>query len=252
MNEEEVNEQDRFEARFFGTLPEKEEAGFDAELQRDPALRERYELFVLSVRGIRSGAIPANPSRTEILRSQFKAIDQELDANDRVRPLFRPWMSWAAAALVCLSVGGLWWLAVRDTPERLAEEFAIVEPGLPVLMDTSPRAMDAIMNAYKQEDLPLARRLLMQAVEVEPQNDTLQYFMGIVDLREGDPQGSERWFARVPEQSVFAAKARYGSALCALRQNEVQRARDHLELVAVMADTQFAARSRALLDRLNQ
>lgn len=248
MNEEEINEQDRFEARFFGTMAEAEAAAFDVDLQRDPAFRERYALFALSVRGIRLVGTP----QTDVLREAFNEIDRELDANDRVRPLFRPWMGWAAAALVCLSVGGLWWLAGRDAPERLAEEFAFVEPGLPVLMGTSPHTMDAIMNAYKQEDLPLARRLLMEAVEEEPQNDTLQYFIGVIDLREGHFQASERWFARVPERSAFAAKARYGSALCALRQNEVQRARDQLLLVAGMADAQFAARSRALLDRLNQ
>ncbi|MBK6755591.1 MAG: hypothetical protein IPG69_18870 [Flavobacteriales bacterium] len=54
MTEEEINEQeqDRFEARFFGALPAAAAVAFDAELGRDEALKARYELFVLSVRGI--------------------------------------------------------------------------------------------------------------------------------------------------------------------------------------------------------
>ena len=43
MTEDEFNEQeqDRFEARYFGNLPEAEAAVFDAELARDAALKER-------------------------------------------------------------------------------------------------------------------------------------------------------------------------------------------------------------------
>lgn len=253
MTEDEINEQelDRFEARYFGTMPETEAVAFDAALEGDAELKERYGLFVFSVRGIQSGSSTLDATKSEALRDQFKAIDRELDARPTVvRQLFQPWMGWAAAVLVLVSVAGVWWSAKGETPQQLADEFAISEPGLPVLMGTTPRMMDGIMNAYKQDDLSKARLLLTAAVEKDPQNDTLQYFNGVLEQREEGCAASEGWFARVPAASVFAAKAQFSMALCALRANDIARARKLLSEIATTGDAQLAAKSRALLERL--
>jgi hypothetical protein len=280
MTDDEINEQelDRFEGRFFGTMQGPDAAAFDAELSRDAALKERYELFVLSVRGIRSNTstlsqglrqvdvgsfdhardpevgdvdsiVPQGPE-AETLRERMRSIDQELDArNPVVRPILRPWM-WAAAAAVLAGLSGVLWFMDRDTPEGLADEFAITEPGLPVLMGTSPRSMAAIMNAYKQNDFATARGLLMKAVETDPQNDTLYYFNGVLEEREGGCASAEVWFTHVPASSVFAGKARYNLALCALRSGELSRAREQLDAIAGMQDAQVSAKARELLLRL--
>jgi len=253
MTEEEINEQelDRFEARFFGTMPEAEAVAFDAALESDPAVRERYDLFVLSIRGIQSGGKPLAAEKAEALRGQFKAIDRELDARPTVvRRLFQPWMGWAAAVLVLLGGAAVWSISSSDTPQQLADEFAISEPGLPVLMGTTPRTMDAIMNAYKQDDLSTAGRLLATAVAVDPGNDTLQYFNGVLELREEGCASAEVWFTRVPTSSVFGAKAQFNMALCALRANDIGRARTILGDIEKGEDAQFAAKSRDLLRRL--
>lgn len=278
MTDEDINEQelDRFEARYFGTLPEGEAVAFDAELSRDAVLKERYDLFVLSVRGIRSSlpqglrqedvgsfadsrdpevrgvesVVPQGPE-TETLRERLREIDEELDARPTVvRSILRPWMGWAAAAAVVLSIAGAWWFSEGETPQQLADEFAIVEPGLPVLMGTSPRAMDAIMNAYKKDDIGTARRLLTMAVEKDPQNDTLQYFNGVLEYREEGCASAEVWFTHVPASSVFAAKAQYNLALCALRSGDPSRARDLLGKISATEDAHVAAKARDLLLRL--
>ena len=181
----------------------------------------------------------------------MRVIDEELDARPTVvRSILRPWMGWAAAAAVLIGITGALWFMQGETPQQLAEEFAIVEPGLPVLMGTSPRTMDAIMNAYKQEDFGTARRLLSVAVEQDPQNDTLQYFNGILDHREDRCDSAERWFSQVPATSVFAAKARYNLALCALKSSDLARARDLLGRIVELEDAQVSAKARNLLLRL--
>ncbi|MBK9538262.1 MAG: hypothetical protein IPO12_05895 [Flavobacteriales bacterium] len=229
-------------------MPEAEALVFDADMQRDAALKARYDLFALSVRGIRSSS---QGPEAVTLRERMRVIDEELDARPTVvRSIFRPWMGWAAAAAVLVSTFGAWWFTKEDTPQQLAEEFAIVEPGLPVLMGTSPRTMDAIMNAYKQEDFGTARRLLAVAVEQDPQNDTLQYFNGVLDQRVDRCDSGERWFSQVPATSVFAAKARYNLALCALKSGDVSRARELLGRIAELKDAQVSAKARDLLLRL--
>lgn len=253
MSDEEINEQelDRFEERYFGTFPEADAAAFDAELARDPELRERYELFVLSVRGVQSASTDRVHAVPDTLREQFRAIDRELDGQHvPVRTLFQPWMGWAAAVLVLLGAAGVWWSGGKETPQQLAEEFAVVEPGLPVLMGPSPRALDAIMNAYKQNEITTAGLLLHAAVQQYPKNDTLQYFSGVVALNEGGCATALDWFMRVPDTSVFAGKSRFNVALCALKENDLTRARKVLEDIARSNDAQFAARARSLLARL--
>jgi len=183
-NEFNEQEQDRFEARFFGALPEAEAAAFDAELARDAALKERYALFVLSVRGIQSSRKALKDTKAETLRERMRAIDAELDAHPTVvRSIVRPWVGWAAAAAVLITIAGAWWFMQGETPQQLAEEYAIAEPGLPVLMGTSPRAMDAIMNAYKRQDLGTAMQLLERGLALDPANDTLNYFKGVIAER---------------------------------------------------------------------
>jgi len=253
MTDEEINEQelDRFEARFFGTLPETEAAAFDAALDGDAERKERYELFVLSVRGIRSGDKGLTQGEEQTLRDRFKAIDRELDARPTVvRSIVQPWMGWAAAALVLVGVSGMWWLRQGDTPQELAAEFALSEPGLPVLMGTSPKAMDAIMNAYKHDDFATAQLLITSALKQDPQNDTLHYFNGVLDTRTTGCAAAEASFVRVPSTSVFAAKAQYNLALCAMQAGAIPRVRELLSGITNVEDAQVAAKARDLLKRL--
>ncbi len=252
-------EQDRFEARLFGMLPEVEAAAFDAELAHDAALKERYELFVLSVRGIRSldasgppGTSPASSGRAGARRT-MRAIDEELDARPTVvRSLFRPWMGWAAAAAVLIGLAGALWFTQGETPQQLAEEFAITELGLPVLMGTSPRAMDAIMNAYKQEDFAAAAGLIDASLERDTMNDTLNYFAGIVAMRMDDCNGAAAHWSVLVSTSEFASRALYNEAICKLRAGDVVGAGVLLNRVMATKDAQLTAKARDLLPRLDR
>lgn len=255
MTEGEFNEQeqDRFEARFFGTLPEAEAAVFDAELARDSVLKERYALFVLSVRGIQSSGKVLKNTKAEILRERMRAIDVELDAHPTVvRSIVRPWMGWAAAAAVFIALAGALWLMKGETPKQLAEEYAIAEPGLPVLMGTSLRTMDAIMNAYKQEDFAVAAGLIDAALKGDPMNDTLNYFAGIVAMRMDDCNGAGAHWRVLPGTSEFSSRALYSEALCRLRAGDVVGAGDLLDRVSATKDVQLAAKARDLRTRLER
>ncbi len=217
-----------------------ERAAFEQELAKDPVMQD-------NLAAVRSTIAALKDLGEERLRKQLS--DAELDGSGRTGA-WRKWW-WAAAAVVL--VGGLgWWLMPGETPQALADHYAIKEEGLPVLMGTDPQVLDAIMNAYKQDDLATADQLLELAMLRDPDNDTLLYFTGVVLDREKKYQEAEAAYARIPGGSAYALRAMYRGALCALQENRTEQARALLQSVAAGTDTQLSERAEELLERLNR
>lgn len=213
---------------------------FEKEMADDPSLRSDVEAARRTIGGLRTLG-------EKRLREELKAAEAEFrrsTASSRSR-----WW-WAAAAIVVL--GGLgWWLApTRSTPQELAEEFNLEEPGLPVLMGASPRTMDAIMNAYKLGELDVSVRLIEQALAAAPGNDTLSYFAAVIAMRQGRIETALEGFAALDTASVFSERARFHRAIGLLRKGELGAAREVLQHAAQAKDPQVSARARELLDRL--
>lgn len=219
-----------------------ERAAFEQELANDPAMQDNLHAVRSTISALRDLGV-------ERLRKELSSVDAELDGKG-LKGTWRKWW-WAAAAIVLL--GGMgWWLMPRDTPQALAEHYAIKEEGLPVLMGTSPRVLDAIMNAYKQDDLATADQLLGLAMLRAPDNDTLLYFTGVVMDRMKKYEDAEAAYAKVPGGSAFSLRAMYRGALCALQRNKTEQARALLQRVAAGKDAQLSERSGELLKRLNR
>lgn len=245
MDHIDEQEQDRFDARFFGTLSTEEAQAFDAELSLDEGLAERYATFRLAIAGIRSshrsGAVD-----TARLRERLAQVDDELDRGGRERI---PRWSLAVAAAVVVAFGIWWWS--RPLPDaQLAVQYEILEPGLPVLMSTYPTDLDAIMNAYKQEDLAIAGQLLRDALVDSPDNDTLLYFQAVVSYAQGDHDAALRQFKAVPARSAFSDRAVYQIALGRLRGGDREEAKVLLGGLRHSSDAVVADRADRLLERL--
>ncbi|MCC6577255.1 MAG: hypothetical protein IT228_07930 [Flavobacteriales bacterium] len=219
-----------------GDLSTAERTAFEADLAADPSLGEDVEVARRTIGGLRTLA-------EERLRQELKAADADTDAKVGGR---RTWW-WAAAAVLVVGIGS-WW-ELRDTPERLAEEFTVEEPGLPVLMGGESR-MDAIMNAYKQGDLDASRQLIAQALSSSPGNDTLIYFSGIIAFRRSEFREAADVLEQLDATSVFHDRARYHRAIALLRLGEADAARNLLQATTMATDPQLSTRARRLLDRL--
>ncbi len=236
-------EQDRFEARYFNTMPEAEARAFDAELARDADLAKRYRAFQLAIKGIistRAARVPPGG-----LKQKLKQIDRELDgAPESSRSI------WFAAAAVAVIIFGIWWVLRAPEHVRLANEYGIEEPGLPVLMSAKGRALDEVMNDLKLGNHLQVQRSLEQMLAKEPGNDTLNYFAGIASAELAQCDRAIGFFNEVPLGSVFSNKARYHHAICELREGRIEMAKPLLEELAQSRDPQLSGRSRELLDRL--
>ena len=222
-----------------GELDATERAAFEREVEGDPALRADLDAARKTLSGLQALA-------EERLRKELHQADATLDGQVKRSPVI--WW-WAAAAVLVIGVAA-WWMMPRDTPQELAIEFAYAEPGLPVLMGSSS-SMDAIMNAYKQDDLAAAAGLLDAFLARDPLNDTLNYFAGVVAARSANCTTARVRFEQVEGRSRFYHQAHYQAALCALREGDVTLAREQLGRVANAPDAQLAAKARDLLERLS-
>ncbi|MBK8582093.1 MAG: hypothetical protein IPL86_09735 [Flavobacteriales bacterium] len=219
-----------------------ERASFEQDVAKDPAMQ-------VDLAAVRSTITALKELGVERLRKELSVTDAEMNKSG-ISATWRKWW-WAAAAVVLL--GGLgWWLMPRETPQALAKHYAIREEGLPVLMGNDPRVLDAIMNAYKQDDYATADLLLGQALLQAPANDTLLYFTGVVLDREKKYQQAIAAYYQVPDSSVFALRAMYRGAICALQENKTEQARVLLQRVAAGTDAQLSGRAEELLERLRR
>lgn len=225
-----------------GELDAQELARFEKALLSDPELRAEVDAARQVIRGLKSMG-------EEDLRGRLREADAELSSRAKTALLRsrNPWWRWAAAAVLVLGAG-LWWTQ-RDTPQRLAAEFALEERGLPVLMGADSR-MDEIMNAYKQGDLATTEQLIEQARATSSDNDTLAYFAGMVAMRQGLHTHAVKELVQVDASSVFAERAGYQLAIASLNRGDVTAARILLDALTQSRDPQLAVRARDLLDRL--
>ncbi len=232
---------DRFDARMFGDMPQAEIQAFDHELEQDVEMRQRYDAYLKAVKAVevRSGA---GRSDREQLRAELSKVDRELDQR---RPQ-RWW--WAAAATVAVGLGALWMLLPNK--QDLFAEFALPEPGLPVLMSSaSDHRIEEIMNSYKLERYEEAEKLLADALTEAPENDTLRYFAGVVAQRLHGCEAAMEHHGLVA-RSRFAERARYQMALCQLQAGDTALARAQLDALQAATDHQVRDFSRRLRDRL--
>lgn len=270
MSDPENNERMERVVRYVdGDMDGSQRAAFEAELAADPSLQD-------DLKAARTTLLGLEALSEQHLREKLRAVDAGLDAasahqaqgpesptqrfgdqgtetlregrEEKGGGALRWW--WAAAAGLVLVLGTATWLFRPADPQDLAAEYAIEEPGLPVLMSTSPRRMDGIMNAYKQGDLATASNLIALSLTLDPTNDTLHYFAGVIAEREVDCAAAAPHYTEVKDGSSFALRTRYRQAMCALRSGQVNKAQVLLKPLAEGPDPQLAERAREILRRL--
>jgi tetratricopeptide (TPR) repeat protein len=106
----------------------------------------------------------------EWLRAQKEKIGK------KQREAHLVWIKYAAAAGLALFILGSMYQYFQPA-QKLPFDFE--EAGLPVFMSPETDAMNEVMNAYKTNDLELAKRLLHDLVAKFGETDTTQYFQGV-------------------------------------------------------------------------
>lgn len=116
----------------------------------------------------------------------------------------------AAGVSICLLVSGYQYY---QSNQKLAIDFE--DAGLPVFMSPETDAMNEVMNAYKTNDLELAKLLLNELVIKFGETDTTLYYQGVFLKEEKKYEEALQYFK--PEkinQITLKQKAEMQRAIC--------------------------------------
>lgn len=168
MSELSEKDFDQIERTILGKLSPKEQSDFEAELKANPEFRQAYSEQKRLM----------NAVEAEGLRAELESIHTELYravAKKGNQPLFL-----AMAASIAVLIGfSLWYFGQTNGASDLYAQYSYTDPGLPVPMSATDSYdfYDAMVD-YKTENYSQAIKKWEMLLESEPQNDTLNYYLG--------------------------------------------------------------------------
>lgn len=150
------------------------------------------------------------------------------------------------AASLALAFGLFYFLNQASPSEKLFAKHFKADPGLPTTMSTSTNYnfYDAMVN-YKREEYSLAISKWEGLLAEKPQNDTLNYFLGVSYLANGNAEKASVFLLEATKNntSIFTDDAYYYLALAEIK-------KDNTEAAIELLEKSKSQKGRLLLDEL--
>lgn len=202
------------------SITSDERVVFEKKLQNDPEFKTQVEDIKTLLLGIETQALK------EQLNDFHKNI-KKIEKNTRVG--FLTFRKFAAAAAIIITLGGFWFFN-KPTNEKLYAKYFKPDPGLPTTMSSTEefKFYDAMVN-YKRGDYKLAIEKWETLLSHKPQNDTLNYFVGVAYLADKNEKTSIPYLEKTVQQtnSVFKNEAFYYLGLAYLKVDNIQLAKEN-------------------------
>jgi len=119
------------------------------------------------------------------------------------------------------------------------------DPGIPTFMGNSnANSMESIMFYYRKDAYPKAHELVENALQKNPENDTLVYYSAVLNQLTAENHLAIVGFKKLREKgSIYSAKAMYFLAICYVREEKYTQAMALFEKVIQSNDESLIAYS---------
>lgn len=204
-------------------LAEVELSVFEQRLATDAEWKEKVEEVKMLSIGIQEDA----------LLSKLDSFHNAIPASDTTAKPKIIEVNWlkrlAVAAILILGITTLSWLLFfqKTGTEKLYAAYYSPDPGLATLMGVSDHyEFDNAMVDYKTGDYTKALDTWLTMLKVNPENDTLHYFIASAYLAQENEEQAAVYFDKVirQQQSVFLQDAQWYKALLLLKQGKKEDA----------------------------
>ncbi|RKE98311.1 tetratricopeptide repeat protein [Ichthyenterobacterium magnum] len=252
MNAEKQNitqeEFELIERYLLNTMSETEFISFNETLKTDSLLKEKVENCRITLQAIEE----------QSLIEKFDTFHQEitLENNSKIISLSDnvKQVKWykkytvAASIILLLGLSGIWYLSSTQNPKQLYNKYFNVDPGLPTIMSDNTshfKFYDAMVN-YKQGEYIIAISKWEALLKNKPQNDTLNYFIGVAHLANKNEDAAIKFLDNVilNSNTTFKNEAYHYLGLAYLKTNNIELAKKNLTFSTI-------DNSKALLSELN-
>ena len=201
-----------------------EKLAFEEKLQNDPELVQEVEGLKNLFTGIEAAALKR---KMEVFH---QGIPQETPVR-ALRPSKDPKKIRYLVAACLVALLGIFWFFKRETPqEQLFAKYYAPDPGLPTTMSTTNEYdfYHGMVN-YKQGNYPAALTIWEPLLLDKPQNDTLNYFIGVTYLAKGNTAEAIPFLEKVSSQkeSIFWEDSHYYLGFSYLKKGDLEAAKQN-------------------------
>jgi tetratricopeptide (TPR) repeat protein len=242
LNDISQEEFENIEAYLNGQLLNDDLVAFENRLKNEDGFNAKVEDIKAVLTGLETQALKEqlNVFHDELPSEQNKTLTHQL----KLRAL--NWKKIAVAALLIIGLGSFW-LFNGNTNERLYSEYFSPDPGLPTTMSSNNNYefYEAMVN-YKQGDYKIAISKWEVLQEAKPNNDTLNYFIGVAHLANMNEKNAISFLENASKNSEFALvnDANYYLGLAYLKSGDIDKAK-------VCFENSTNDNTKALLSELN-
>lgn len=160
----------------------------------------------------------------------------------------KPNLIWYAAAILVISFGIFWMVDHKDNSEKIFAKHFTPDIGLPLRMSTANASgfYEGMLD-YKQENYTAAIEKWQILVKTNPENDTLNYFLGVANLALGNSAVSLKYLGNQErfQQGIFKDDAAFYAALANIKEGKFKEA-------GVLLKSHPSIRNTNLINELNK
>ena len=203
-------------------MPSAERNIFEEKIQNNAEFKTQVENLKILFNAIES----------QSLKEQLDFFHKDIPEDEKITKLqFLKFIKIGIAATIILAIG-FFWMNKYSANERLYAKYFTPDPGLPTTMSTTSNYIffDGMVN-YKQGDYKNAIAKWMPLEQKKPNNDTLNYFIGVAYLADKNPQKALPYLNKTVNnpKSIFFEEATFYLGLAYLKQGNIAASRKTFE-----------------------
>ncbi len=225
--EHHINQEDfeSIEKYVSGKLSNNELIDFEKKLIAEPLLQQNVEEHKIMVNAIEKQSLKNK------LDDFHRGIDKNRsDIKTLKKPSYIQKYVIAASIAILIGIGGFWYSTNLNTNQKIYATYFKPDPGLPTVMGTSNNYhfYDAMVN-YKQGNYVTAIEKWEKLLITKPQNDTLNYFLGVAQLADKNQVKAILYLQKVSDKSIFIDDTHFYLGLSYLKNSELEKAKQSFE-----------------------